>query len=104
MDLDFLHRTAIAAAYKGARVLQSKFGNIHDIREKDAREIVTEADTESEKAIVAVIHARFPDHEILGEECGFQPGASPYRWIIDPLDGTVNFAWASWLKRLRRCS
>jgi myo-inositol-1(or 4)-monophosphatase len=92
MDLDFLHRTAIAAAYKGARVLQSKFGNIHDIREKDAREIVTEADTESEKAIVAVIRDRFPNHEILGEECGLQSGASQYRWIIDPLDGTVNFA------------
>ncbi len=57
-----------------------------------AQEIVTEADTESEKEIIAVIRRSFPDHEILSEECGLITGSSEYKWIIDPLDGTVNFA------------
>jgi myo-inositol-1(or 4)-monophosphatase len=39
-----------------------------------------------------VIRSNFPEHEILSEECGLATGSSEYRWIIDPLDGTVNFA------------
>jgi myo-inositol-1(or 4)-monophosphatase len=62
------------------------------VRTKAAQEIVTEADTESEKEIIAVIRSRFPEHQILSEESGLKTGVSDYRWIIDPLDGTVNFA------------
>ena len=92
MDLEPCRQAAIAAAYKAARVLQSRFGNISRIRKKDAVEIVTEADTESEKEIIATIQARFPKHAFLSEESGLQEGIDEYRWIIDPLDGTVNFA------------
>jgi myo-inositol-1(or 4)-monophosphatase len=92
MDLNSYKQTAIAAAYKGAQTLRSRFGNISRIRKKAAMEIVTEADTESEKQIISTIHAKFPDHAVLSEECGLKTGTSDYQWIIDPLDRTVNFA------------
>jgi len=92
MDLEPFRLAATAAAYKAARVLQSRFGNITRVRKKDAVEIVTEADTESEKEIIAAIQAKFPEHAFLCEESGLQEGTDEFRWIIDPLDGTVNFA------------
>jgi myo-inositol-1(or 4)-monophosphatase len=92
MDLAPCKQTAIAAAYKAAEILRSRFGNISHIHKKDAVEIVTEADTESEKEIISAILARFPEHSILGEESGLKDGDSDFRWVIDPLDGTVNFA------------
>ena len=92
MDLEPFKQTAIGAACESAQILRSRFGNISRIRKKAAAEIVTEADTESEEVIVSTIHAEFPDHAVLGEECGLITGASDYKWIVDPLDGTVNFA------------
>ena len=92
MDLESFKETAIEAAHRSAEVLRSRFGNISRIRKKANAEIVTEADTESENKIISTIHDRYPDHAILGEECGLIKGASKYKWIIDPLDGTVNFA------------
>ena len=91
MEIEAFKRAAIGAAYEGDEVLRSRFGNLHRIRKKAAAEIVTEADTESEKQIIAYIQARFPEHAVLGEEYGLQPGTSDYKWIIDPLDGTLNF-------------
>lgn len=92
MDLEPFKQIAIEAAAEGAQILQSHFGKISRIRKKAAAEIVTEADTESEKKIISVIHSNFPDHAVLSEECGLIAGGSDYKWIIDPLDGTVNFA------------
>src|SRR4030095_8356168 len=54
--------------------------------------LVTEVDHASEKAIMDVITKNFPDHHILSEECGDIVQDSEYKWIIDPIDGTVNFA------------
>ena len=54
--------------------------------------LVTEVDHASEKAIIDVIKKNFPDHHILSEECGDLVQDSQYKWIIDPIDGTVNFA------------
>src|SRR5947209_7281225 len=56
------------------------------------RDLVTEADKRSEQIIVDAITGRFPDHRILAEEGTSAGGAGEYRWIIDPLDGTTNFA------------
>ena len=92
MNLEPFKQTAIEAARKSAKILRSRFGNISRIRQKENTEIVTEADTESEEVIISTIHTEFPDHAILGEECGLIKGASEYRWIVDPLDGTLNFA------------
>ena len=91
MDLDLVKRTAIAAAYRGAEVLRSYFGKNPSVQKKSAIDLVTEADIASEKAILEVIRTRFPDHRILAEESG-SSGGGQYQWIIDPLDGTTNFA------------
>ncbi len=92
MNFNPYMQVAISAAEKGARMLKMRFGNISEVRKKAAEEIVTEADTESEKEIISHIRSNFPAHGILSEECGLKTGASDFKWIIDPLDGTVNFA------------
>lgn len=55
-------------------------------------DLVTEIDKKSEKAIVEYIRQRFPDHAILAEESGLSTASSDYLWIVDPLDGTTNYA------------
>jgi myo-inositol-1(or 4)-monophosphatase len=92
MDIEYAKRVGIAAAYKGAGVLRDCFGNISQINMKGAFNLVTEADTGSEKQIIATIRGAFPDHAILAEESGAGEGSAAYRWLIDPLDGTTNFA------------
>ena len=92
MDLAPFKQVAIAAAYQAAEKLRSKFGNLSQVRKKDTVEVVTEADTESDNEIIAVIRAKYPEHAILSEESGLTTSGSDFRWVIDPLDGTVNFA------------
>ena len=53
---------------------------------------MTEADVASEKVIIQTIQETFPDHSILAEESGANHGNTEYQWIIDPLDGTTNYA------------
>lgn len=55
-------------------------------------DLVTEVDHASEKAIIEVIRQEFPDHYILTEEAGALAQDSEYKWIVDPIDGTINFA------------
>jgi myo-inositol-1(or 4)-monophosphatase len=92
MDLEHAMRMGIAAAYAGARVVRDRYGNISQIDKKGAFNLLTEADTESEKKIITIIREAFPDHSILAEESGASEGTGEYRWLIDPLDGTTNFA------------
>jgi myo-inositol-1(or 4)-monophosphatase len=91
MDLNRIRQVGIAAATAGARVLRDKFGKLRSIRKKGAIDLVTEADISSEKAIIETILEAFPDHAILAEENGSRAGTVGL-WIIDPLDGTTNFA------------
>ncbi len=84
--------TARDAAQQAARLQRQRFGDPGRIDWKGGTELVTEVDVACEELIVARIHERFPDHDILGEESGATRGGSPHRWIIDPLDGTTNFA------------
>lgn len=90
-----LRTVAIDAARDAGRILRDHYGHTQQIKFKGEVDLVTEVDEASERLIVDRIHAHFPDHQILGEESG--TGNSPksgsgYRWIIDPLDGTTNFA------------
>src|SRR5947209_17859214 len=55
-------------------------------------DLVTEADRESEELILQRVRARWPGHDITAEESGRGDSGSEYRWYIDPLDGTTNFA------------
>jgi myo-inositol-1(or 4)-monophosphatase len=91
MDIEHAKRVGIEAIYRGARVLRNHFGRISQINQKGAFDLVTEADTESEKQIMETIRKAFPDHSILAEESGANQGAAEYQWLIDPLDGTTNY-------------
>ncbi len=92
MDLKLIKRVGIAAAYRGGGVLRSYFGSSLEINKKGAIDLVTQADIGSEKLIIETIRATFPNHSILAEESGLKKGADDCQWIIDPLDGTTNFA------------
>jgi myo-inositol-1(or 4)-monophosphatase len=86
-------RIACAAA-KAAGVIQlDGLGCEHDVQQKSsAVDLVTEVDLACEVAIRAAISEAFPDDAILGEEEGGTPGISGRTWIVDPLDGTLNYA------------
>jgi myo-inositol-1(or 4)-monophosphatase len=83
---------AIDAALKGGEVLLSRLGSSNNIRFKGLINMVTETDILSERAIVDAIRGSYPDHQIMAEEGVAEEGRSDYKWIIDPLDGTTNYA------------
>ncbi len=83
---------ATAAAYQSAQVLQNYLGGSYEIRKKSEKDLVTAADTASESVIRRTIAGTFPQHSILAEESGLHTGRSDCTWIVDPLDGTTNFA------------
>ncbi len=77
----------------GGETLMHYFGKIESIQVKENQSsIVTQADLESERQVVDCIRRNFPDHNIIAEETGFHWNGSEYTWIVDPLDGTSNFA------------
>jgi myo-inositol-1(or 4)-monophosphatase len=92
MDLELAKRVGTAAAYHAGRVLRSHFGRISGVKKKGVVDLVTEADIASEKVVFEIIRQTFPDHDILGEESGLDKGGGDCEWIVDPLDGTTNFA------------
>jgi myo-inositol-1(or 4)-monophosphatase len=93
MDLEAVKRIGVAAAYKGAGVLLARLGRIESIREKGRNDLVTDADTGAERIIIETIHRAYPEHGFLAEESGGQAGGlEDDCWIIDPLDGTTNYA------------
>ena len=91
-DLESIKRIGIGAAFKAGEILRSRFGKITDIVKKGEIDLVTEADIESEKAVIDHIRQKFPEHSILAEESGLNRKDSDAEWIIDPLDGTTNYA------------
>lgn len=85
--------TLIKAVEAGAKQLQHYFNGEFKITNKEGvNNPVTEADHAAEKAIFEVIRNDFPGHFLLSEEAGELKMDSEYKWIIDPIDGTVNFA------------
>lgn len=84
--------TARCAALEAGRIIKGFYGNLETITKKGKRDLVTEADLMSEKSVVAAITKAFPDDMIIAEEGGEQGKISDRKWIIDPLDGTTNFA------------
>jgi myo-inositol-1(or 4)-monophosphatase len=88
-----LKSTLIEAAAAGAAEIRRFFNSQFKINHKEGvNNLVTEADHAAEKAIMDLIRSRYPDHHILSEEAGDMIQDSTYKWIIDPIDGTVNFA------------
>ena len=85
---------AIELAKGSGRILESQFGSVIDVqfKSKDRSDPVSKADVESEEYLRNAIKKRFPDHGILGEEGTSQDaGPSGFVWVLDPLDGTVNY-------------
>jgi len=88
-----LKQTLISAVETGAAIMKEYFDQSFIISNKEGvNNLVTEVDHKSEAAIFKVIKEQFPEHYILSEEAGEIIQDSNYKWIIDPIDGTVNYA------------
>jgi fructose-1,6-bisphosphatase/inositol monophosphatase family enzyme len=87
-------------AREGERVVMAAFGRPQDVRVKGRGNLVTAADLASEQAIHQILAAEYPDHSVLSEETaatpslrsGRAPGGEGWMWVVDPLDGTHNYA------------
>jgi len=85
--------TGRQAALAAGAVLRQNYLQPHQVMLKGAIDPVTETDLQSQETIITLIRQAFPDHGFLAEEGKVGAGSPrPHRWIIDPLDGTVNFA------------
>lgn len=92
-NLDAVLRTAAAIARQAGQVVLEGWGRAGTIGYKGEVDLVTDHDRRSEALIVAALQRAFPDHAIHAEEKGaVNHTRSPYLWLIDPLDGTTNFA------------
>jgi myo-inositol-1(or 4)-monophosphatase len=84
---------ALDAARGAGRLLREELGGARRISHKRSIiDLVTEMDQRAERFIVERLLAAFPDHAVLAEESGATDGRSEFRWVIDPLDGTTNYA------------
>src|ERR1700737_3134373 len=84
--------TAIEIAREAGKVLREEFSRPADITYKAEWDLVTQADKRSEAVIVAALHKNFPGHAVAAEEGSGRDTTSEFRWHVDPLDGTTNFA------------
>lgn len=90
--MDHIRQIAFTAAKTAGAILRERVGNIGNVDYKSAFNIVTDVDRESERKIIEILNEHFPNDQILAEETGAHEAASLRRWLIDPLDGTVNFS------------
>jgi myo-inositol-1(or 4)-monophosphatase len=82
---------AITAARQAGAIVREGYGEVVHVTHKGAIDLVTETDKRSEAAILATLRGAFPGHSINSEESGKAAG-DEYEWLVDPLDGTTNFA------------
>lgn len=87
-------QVAIEAARKSGLCIKRSVGKVRRVSYKGRDNIVTDVDKASERIVMRTIRAAFPGHAILSEESPALLTGSPYKWIIDPIDGTTNFAHA----------
>ncbi|MEX0616403.1 MAG: inositol monophosphatase [Candidatus Woykebacteria bacterium] len=83
---------AIKAAKIAGETLEYHFETLLERKQKEDKSLVTKADLEADDIIIKEIKENFPTHAILSEEKGLIDGDEKYLWVIDPLDGTTNFA------------
>jgi len=83
---------AVEAARIAGAFQRYRFTSALIIDLKGDKDLVTEVDRESERLIVAHLRSKFPGHNIVAEEGQYPQDGSPFRWIIDPVDGTTNYA------------
>lgn len=87
---------AIGLARRAGEIIQAGYGNLERIEHKSRRDVVTDVDVRSEELVISEIQRRFPQDAVLAEESGRHDGTGlgerGRTWVIDPLDGTVNYA------------
>jgi myo-inositol-1(or 4)-monophosphatase len=84
-------QVAIAAAKEAGRIQKAHLADLHKVEFKGEINPVSEVDKLCEKAITQIILGAFPDHDLLTEESAFKGKGSPFKWVIDPVDGTTNY-------------
>lgn len=83
----------VEIALEGGEVLKKHWGNVRQVQNKSVQgDLVTEADRASEELLIKNLKQDFPRHAILAEESGGNAEAAEFLWVVDPLDGTTNFA------------
>ena len=87
--LDF----AIEAAREAGKILMDHYGEMHELAWKERRHFKTIVDDESDKFINDAITERFPNHSILSEELDDWIRDSEWKWVVDPLDGTIPYTF-----------
>jgi len=94
--MDIFLKTAIQAAKAAGKIHKKYYGRTLNIRfkSKNKLNLVTEVDTLCEKTVISILRKHFPSHNFWGEESGKGAGTSEYTWLVDPLDGTTNYAHA----------
>lgn len=90
--MDEFLELAIDAATSAGTLLREGLNRVGWVEHKGEINLVTEMDVKSEQLIKEKIHKAYPDHQILAEESDAPEKSAAFRWIIDPLDGTTNFA------------
>jgi len=90
--VDDFERVALTAATRAGTLLRTRYGRRQEISFKSAIDLVTTVDREAEGLILETLRQAFPDHGIVAEESPAMTGRGDYRWYVDPLDGTTNFA------------
>lgn len=86
-----LCRAATEAAQAAGRVMRESFGSLQRVEQAVPHDLKLWLDKACEQEILRILRASFPSHAVLSEEKGFEPGREPYLWVVDPLDGTVNY-------------
>lgn len=92
MEIDVIREVALRAAKEAGAILRQGLERARTIQYKGVKNIVTDVDRRSEEAIAALVHRELPDHSLVSEEGTRLEGDSGYRWFVDPLDGTTNYA------------
>jgi myo-inositol-1(or 4)-monophosphatase len=90
--VEFTERIAVTAGEEIMRIYGTDFKVDPKISPSTRIDVVTDADRASERLILDAIRSEYPDHDIITEEQDLTLTGSPWRWIVDPLDGTVNFS------------
>lgn len=88
-----MKETLLKAVHEAGILIKENFNGPFAVSHKDGiNNLVTEVDQACERLITQIIKEQFPDHGIVGEEYGEHDMQARYKWIVDPIDGTVNFA------------
>ncbi|HZY31902.1 MAG TPA: inositol monophosphatase family protein [Candidatus Methylomirabilis sp.] len=92
MEIDGIREVALRAAKEAGVILREGLERTRTIEYKGDKNIVTDVDRRSEEAIASCVQRELPGHSLVSEEGARLEGSSGYRWFVDPLDGTTNYA------------